>query len=189
MTGLFSGRPSVSPVFKVLHLLVPKSAVPLTLEWGDRTEIVEATLGSPNAVTVTPPMSEPAEARQPSVTEITVPLRALAWARSGDKGNNANIGVIARRPEFMAILRDQVTCARVSDLFRHYLQGPVQRWELPGQHAINLLLNAVLGGTGGTSTLRYDPQGKSYAAMLLAMPVRVPEQWDRDGWLDGSLSS
>ena len=118
-----------------------------------------------------------------------MPLRALAWARSGDKGDKANIGVIARRPEFLSILRDQVTCARVAQLFAHYLQGPVQRWELPGQNAINLLLDAVLGGTGGTSTLRYDPQGKSYAAMLLAMPVRVPAQWDRDGWLDGSASS
>jgi hypothetical protein len=183
MTGMFSGRPSVSPVFKVLHLLVPKSAVPLTLEWGDRSEPAEVALGSTKAVTETPLMSEGAESRQPSVTEITVPLRVLAWARSGDKGNKANIGVIARRPEFMVILREQVTAARVADLFRHYLEGPVQRWELPGQHAINLMLDAVLGGTGGTSTLRYDPQGKSYAAMLLAMPVSVPEQWDRDGWL------
>ena len=189
MTGLFSGRPSVSPVFKVLHLLVPKSDVPLMLDWGDRSQPLDVALGSSDAVIATPPMSEPEAAGPPSSTEITVPLRALAWARSGDKGDKANIGVIARRPEFLSILRDQVTCARVAQLFAHYLQGPVQRWELPGQNAINLLLDAVLGGTGGTSTLRYDPQGKSYAAMLLAMPVRVPAQWDRDGWLDGSASS
>jgi len=188
MTGLFAGRPSVSPVFKVLHLLVPKSAVPLTLEWGDRRQAVEVAPGSPHAVTMTPTLPEPAQPRRPSATEITVPLRAIAWARSGDKGNKANLGVIARRPEFMPVLRDQVTCARVAEVFRHYLQGSVLRWELPGQYAVNLLLDAVLGGTGGTSTLRYDPQGKSYAAMLLAIPVQVPSQWDRDGWLAGSPS-
>ena len=57
------------------------------------------------------------------------------------------------------------------------------RGGLPGQHAINLLLDAVLGGAGGTSTLRYDPQGKSYAAMLLAMSVSVPSSWDHQGLL------
>jgi hypothetical protein len=117
-----------------------------------------------------------------------VPLRAIAWARSGDKGDRANIGVIARRPEFMDILRNQVTIARVATMFSHYLKGPLRRWELGGQNAINILMDAVLGGSGGTSTLRYDPQGKSFAAMLLAMPVTVPASWDHDGLLGTSVS-
>jgi hypothetical protein len=101
-----------------------------------------------------------------------VPLRRIAWARSGDKGNDANIGLIARRPELVAVLREQVTAARVAELFRP--GGEVRRWELPGLHAMNILIGDVLGGKGGTSSLRYDPQGKSYGATLLDLQVDVP---------------
>lgn len=191
MTGFFAGRPSVAPVYKVLHLLVPRAQVPLTLDWGDRSSsAVQVTSGRDDAITATPPMPEPpvplSSSSSPAADQIEVPLRALAWARSGDKGDKANLGVLARRPEFVAVLREQLTCARVAERFRLYHPGTVQRWELPGQYAINILIDAVLGGTGGTSTLRYDPQGKSFAAMLLAMPMRVPAQWARDGWLGGS---
>jgi len=182
LTGLFAGRARVAPVYKVLHLLVSKSKVPLRIEMGGTILPAEVLLGSPDAVIATPQMAEPT-ATPPGEDTVIVPLRSIAWARSGDKGDKANIGVIARRPEFVTILREQVTCARVTEMFRHYLKGPVRRWELPGQNAINLLLDAVLGGAGGTSTLRYDPQGKSYAAMLLAMSVSVPSSWDHQGLL------
>ena len=182
LSGLFAGRARVAPVYKVLHLLVPKSKVPLTIDMGGKAHPAEVFAGVPGAATETPQMAEPAAASDPHDT-VVVPLIAIAWARSGDKGDKANIGVIARRPEFAAVLREQVTCARVAHLFRHYLKGPVRRWELPGQNAINILMDAVLGGTGGTSTLRYDPQGKSFAAMLLAMSVRVPANWSHDGLL------
>ena len=182
LTGLFAGRARVSPVYKVLHLLVSKSKVPLKIEMGDTALAAEVFFGSHDAVIATPQMAEP-PAPWENEDCMVVPLRAIAWARSGDKGDKANIGVIARRPEFVAVLREQVTCARVTEMFRHYLKGPVHRWELPGQNAINLLLDAVLGGAGGTSTLRYDPQGKSYAAMLLAMSVCVPSSWDHQGLL------
>jgi hypothetical protein len=105
---------------------------------------------------------------------VTVPLRRIAYARSGDKGNDANIGVIARRPELVPIIRDQVTAARVAEVFDGRLQGEVTRWELPGLDAINILLRDVLGGRGGVSSLRMDPQGKSYGAILLELPVTVP---------------
>jgi hypothetical protein len=179
MTGLFAGRARVAPVYKVLHLLVPKGFVPLTINFGDGTTSATVFLGSSAEVPATPQMKEPAFT--PSNESFVVPLRAIAWARSGDKGDKANIGVLARRPEFMPILREQVTCERVTELFHHYLKGSVRRWEMPGLNAINILMDSVLGGTGGTSTLRYDPQGKSYAAMLLAMPVRIPARWDHDG--------
>jgi hypothetical protein len=188
LTGLFAGRARVAPVYKVLHLLVSKSLVPLKIELGRSTLDAEVFLGSQDAVVATPQMAEPPATRQ-NKDSVIVPLRTIAWARSGDKGDKANIGVIARRPEFVAILREQVTCARVTEMFRHYLKGPVHRWELPGQNAINLLLDAVLGGAGGTSTLRYDPQGKSYAAMLLAMPVYVPATWDHLGLLGSEAAA
>lgn len=187
LTGLFAGRPRVAPVFRIYHLLVPKSDVPLTIDMGDQTLSAPVAGGSADALVETPTMPEP-ELRSGSYG-IVVPLRAIAWARSGDKGDRANIGVIARRPEFMDILREQVTCARVSQLFGHYLKGAVRRWEMPGQNAINILMDAVLGGSGGTSTLRYDPQGKSFAAMLLALPVTVPEAWDHDGLIRTAGSS
>lgn len=183
LTGLFAGRARVAPAYKVLHLLVPKSAVPLTIEFEREHQPADVHLGSEEAVTSTPELTEPPLSSGPA-DGIVVPLRAIAWARSGDKGDKANIGVLARRPEFLPVLRDQVTVARVTEMFRHYLKGSVRRWELPGQNAINILMDAVLGGTGGTSTLRYDPQGKSFAAMLLAMSVRVPASWDHDGLLN-----
>lgn len=181
LTGLFAGRPRVAPVLRIYHLLVPKTDVPLTIEMDGSVVFAPVFAGMTDAMTQTPQMSEPDRGTMPD--GIVVPLRSIAWARSGDKGDRANIGVIARRPEFMEILREQVTCERVTAMFSHYLNGPVRRWELGGQNAINILMDAVLGGSGGTSTLRYDPQGKSFAAMLLAMPVVVPSQWDHDGLL------
>lgn len=105
---------------------------------------------------------------------MSVPLRRIAYGRSGDKGNDASIGVIARRPELAETIRDQVTAARVAELFGRWLDGSVRRYELPGLGAINIVPADVLGGSGGTSSLRFDPQGKTYAAILLDMPVEVP---------------
>lgn len=104
---------------------------------------------------------------------MTVPLRTIAWGRSGDKGNDANIGLIARRPELLPTLLQQVTAARVTEIFRRWGAGPVLRFALPEMHAINIVLRDVLGGRGGTSSLRYDPQGKTFAAILLDMPVAI----------------
>jgi hypothetical protein len=79
---------------------------------------------------------------------------------------------MARRPEFLPIIHAQVSTARVAERFSP--NGAVTRWELPGIDAVNYVLDAVLGGSGGTSSLRFDPQGKSYGAMLLALDVQVP---------------
>jgi hypothetical protein len=114
---------------------------------------------------------------------FSVPLRRLAYARSGDKGNAANIGVIARRPEFAPVIAEQLTARRVAALFAHVNDGPVRRWALPGLSALNFTLASALGGKGGTSTLRYDPQGKSFASMLLEAPIVVPGAWDANGLL------
>jgi hypothetical protein len=183
MTGVFAGRPRPAPVIRVIHLLVEKDSTPVQLRIGGEVVPSQISAGDPDARTRTPPLAEPSH-RNCHVSGITVPLRRLAYARSGDKGNLANIGLIARRPEFVAVIREQVTAERVSSFFRHYIAGDgVTRWELPGLWAINIVIPAVLGGAGGTSTLRYDPQGKSYAAMLLTLPVTVPSEWDHEGLL------
>jgi Acyclic terpene utilisation family protein AtuA len=173
MTGVFAGRPRVAPAIAVHHLLADKSSTPVVVLLDDDDAFaVEIPQGSPDTVISTPVLDEQA----PGDIGEEVPLLRIATGRSGDKGNLANVGLIARRPELAAVIEEQVTAERVAAFFAHVLRGPVRRWALPGLGAINIVLDEVLGGIGGTSTLRYDPQGKSYAAMLLTMPVRVPEE-------------
>jgi len=171
-TGLFGGRPSPSPVVRLFSFLVDRSQVPVLVSLGDREFAVPVAPGQ--AFAPAPPSELPA--MPAPVDAIEVPLVALAWTRSGDKGNHANIGLIARRAEFVPVLRRELTAERVASCFSHYLQGPVTRWELPGLHAFNFLLEDVLGG-GGIASLRYDPQAKTYGQMLLDLPVRVPRAW------------
>ena len=176
MTGIMAGRPKPQPVLRLVHLLVPKTDVPVRVVLdGERSDV--AVVPGDGPATGTPTLPEEAPAASAGGTRV--PLRRIAWARSGDKGNDANIGLIPRRPEFAEILIEQVTAARVAELFAP--GGEVRRWELPGLHAINILLGDVLGGAGGTSSLRYDPQGKSYGATLLDLEVDVPADMLSDG--------
>ena len=103
---------------------------------------------------------------------------ALAYGRSGDKGNNANIGIFARRPEYEPILDAEVTEEAVAKYFAHRIQGKVTRWRLPGINGFNFLLRQALGG-GGMASLKADPLAKAFAQMLLDMPVRVPAEMVR----------
>jgi hypothetical protein len=180
MTGVFAGRPRVAPVFRVYHLLADKASTPVTVRLGDAVSQVAVAPGTPDAEIATPHLSDaPVNGAQPPDV-VSVPLRRLAYGRSGDKGDKANVGLMARRPEYAPLIRDQVTAERVASFFAHYEPKSVRRWELPGLGAVNFLIDGVLGGSGGTSTLRYDPQGKSYAAMLLTLPVNVPSSWNLD---------
>jgi hypothetical protein len=179
MTGIFGGRPRIAEALSLFAFLIDKEGVPATTECDGKRLVVPASAAAPGdeAAATAPPRLVPARpSAAPPVSDAVelVPLRRLAWGRSGDKGNHANIGLIARRPEYVPILRDQVTVERVAEFFDYLLEGSVERWELPGLHAFNFLLHDVLGGHGGTSSLRYDPQGKSYAAMLLQLPLAVP---------------
>jgi hypothetical protein len=104
----------------------------------------------------------------------TVPmqLRYLAHARSGDKGNTANVGLIALEPEWYDVLVKQVTVARVRRHFKG-MATDVERFELPNLHALNFLLHDALDG-GGTISLKTDAQGKVYSTALLRMEIPVP---------------
>jgi hypothetical protein len=101
-----------------------------------------------------------------------VPLIELAHARSGDKGNTCNIGLIARKPEYYPILVEQVTAERVKAHFQGVCLGQVERFELPNLHALNFLLHESLDG-GGMISLRADPQGKTYSTALLRMEIEI----------------
>jgi len=105
----------------------------------------------------------------------SVQLLTLAHARSGDKGSHANIGLIAKQPEYYEILKREVTAERVADHFSELCEGEVSRYELPNLNSFNFLLREALDG-GGTVTLRIDAQGKTYSAALLRMMIDVTDQ-------------
>src|SRR5205807_2019553 len=104
----------------------------------------------------------------------SVPLLKLAHARSGDKGDTANVGLIALKPEYYPILVEQVTAQRVKDHFKGICFGEVERFEVPNLGALNFLLHQSLDG-GGTLSLKTDAQGKTYSSALLRMEVDVDE--------------
>jgi hypothetical protein len=106
---------------------------------------------------------------------MKAPLARLAHARSGDKGDIANIGVIAWRPEHYRILVREVTAERVLRFFSDHVKGPVERYELPNLGALNFVLHRALGG-GGTVSLRTDAQGKTLASALLGMEIELDER-------------
>lgn len=101
-----------------------------------------------------------------------VELRVLAHARSGDKGDTANVGLIARRAADYPVLVREVTAARVARHFKGMITGPVERFELPNLRALNFLLHGALDG-GGTISLKTDAQGKVFSTALLRMHVRA----------------
>jgi len=102
-------------------------------------------------------------------------LYRLAHARSGDKGDTVNIGVIARRPEFYGLLRAHLTAERVRSHFGGLVHGEVERFELPNLHALNFLLHGALDG-GGTVSLMTDAQGKTFSTALLRMRLALPTE-------------
>ncbi len=103
---------------------------------------------------------------------MPVPLSHIAHTRSGDKGDTANIGVIAYHAADYPTLVREVTAERVKAWFGDRVKGPVERFELPNIGALNFLLHEALGG-GGTVTLRVDAQGKTFGAALLDLPIHV----------------
>ena len=105
---------------------------------------------------------------------MRVRLLDIAHARSGDKGDTANVGVIALQPRWYEVLDQFVTRKRVADHFRGMIEGEVERYELPNLNALNFLLHGALDG-GGTLSLKTDAQGKVFSTALLRMVIDVPD--------------
>src|SRR5438128_2698482 len=108
-----------------------------------------------------------------------VQLLKLAHARSGDKGDTANVGLIAYKPEYYSLLTEQVTAERVKEHFKGICFGEVERFEVPNLHALNFLLHESLDG-GGTLSLKTDAQGKTYSAALLRMEIEIDDELARE---------
>jgi hypothetical protein len=174
LTGIVGGRPTVYPVIRLFSFLIDKSACELSIELnGERFPVA-----LPNTSTLdTHEMPEDLQPPRPEgEADVSVPLIRLAVARSGDKGDHGNIGVMARRPEYLPWIAEALTSDAVVEWMRHALDpltGRVGRWYLPGTQSLNFLLENALGG-GGVASLRIDPQGKAFAQQLLELPVPVP---------------
>ena len=174
LTGIVGGRPTVYPVIRLLSFLVDKSACALEVEiGGERQPVTLPQVDAFNPERLHAPAALPVPMGE---ADASVPLIRLAVARSGDKGNHSNIGVMARQPEYLAWIAAALTPEAVAKWMAHTLdaeQGRVSRWYLPGSHSLNFLLENALGG-GGVASLRIDPQGKAFAQQLLEFPVPVP---------------
>ncbi|HEY6234238.1 MAG TPA: acyclic terpene utilization AtuA family protein, partial [Candidatus Elarobacter sp.] len=192
-TGLIGGRPKATPVIRLFSFLIDKRVIetrveldgePLPGECAPEDEHANAPRDA--VVAQRSPGGAPFDKLRPQpdnhvrVTEgaeqTEVPLRAIAWGRSGDKGDSCNIGIIARHPAFVAPIAEQFSAERVAARFAYVARGPVVRYALPGFDAFNFVLENALGG-GGIASLRYDPQGKTFAQILLDEPVLVPAAW------------
>ncbi|MES3039586.1 MAG: acyclic terpene utilization AtuA family protein [Pseudomonadota bacterium] len=174
LTGYFGGRPSVQPVVQLWSCKVPKRDVAITVDFeGVRTPVVvvEGAPFDPAALTPQPA----GETWTPGADAVNVPLIKLAIARSGDKGDHGNVGVMARDPAYLPYIRTALSEQRVAGYFAHLIaaNGSVSRWELPGSNSFNFLVRYALGG-GGIASLRTDPQGKCFAQMLLDIDIPVP---------------
>ena len=175
LTGIVGGRPTVYPVIRLFSFLIDKDSCELAVEIdGQRQSVTLPTLDhfDPSALADGLPV---AAATGPA--QASVPLVKLAVARSGDKGNHSNIGVMARKAEYLPWIAEALSEGAVAEWMQHVLDpqlGRVSRWHLPGTHSLNFLLENALGG-GGVASLRIDPQGKAFAQQLLEFPVAVPQ--------------
>ncbi|MDC5580029.1 DUF1446 domain-containing protein [Acinetobacter baumannii] len=173
LAGIVGGRPKASPVIKLFSFLIDKNQLNIEIDFGGKRYPVEIPQGVSTEQLLTLTAGENAVYQG---DEIEVPLIEIAHARSGDKGNHSNIGVIARKADYLPWIRAALTEQSVASYMQHVLdaeKGRVIRYELPGLNALNFMLENALGG-GGVASLRIDPQGKAFAQQLLDMPVKVP---------------
>ncbi|CAM5777863.1 acyclic terpene utilization AtuA family protein [Rhizobacter fulvus] len=174
ITGFTGGRPKVQPVVRLFSCLVPKSQLGVSIDMGAQKVTAPQLAGKPFDLEALPAVGGPLPPPDAFARGTrSVPLVQLAWGRSGDKGDAANIGIIARRPEFLPYIRAAITEEAVAHWFAHLVLGKVQRYDLPGTQSLNFMLHEALGG-GGIASVRMDSQGKAYAQMLLDHPVPVP---------------
>ncbi|MGQ7862107.1 acyclic terpene utilization AtuA family protein [Pseudomonas sp. 32A] len=173
LTGIVGGRPTVYPLIRLFSFLIDKSACQLQVDFIGERHACELPGTEPlntSIALIDPPKPQ-------GRADANVPLVKLAVARSGDKGNHSNIGVIAREPEYLPWIAEALTPEVIVDWMSHVLDpihGRVERWYLPGSHSLNFLLENALGG-GGIASLRIDPQGKAFAQQLLEIPIAVPQ--------------
>jgi hypothetical protein len=172
-TGILSGRPKPTPVVRLFTFFIDKAALgaPKVQLGDDAPFAVDVPVQGGYAAPATAARAPEASAPDDAATEVT--LRSLAVARSGDKGNSSNIAIIARDPKYVELIRRAVTPEKMAAHFEGLVHGKVTRYEAPGLHAFNFLLEDALGG-GGMASRRIDSQGKAFGQMALEMKIKVP---------------
>lgn len=174
LCGFAGARPKPSPVVRLFSMLVPKAKATVQLHLNQKTLDHDVDVSDI-------PLSAPAVESIPQAEDdndsVIVCLETLAFGRSGDKGNKANIGIIARHRDFIPYIAKVLSEDFVRANFAHFLERDVatsvERFYMPGCGAFNFLLHDVLGG-GGVASLRNDNQGKGYAQLLLASDIAIP---------------
>ena len=177
--GVQPGLPTPSGVVKCFTFLLDKRALPLpSLRIGEGVHPCPSPEAGARPLVAAPADSvcTSAAADEEGGPHEVMTLENLVVGRSGDKGDYANIGVVARRPEYLPFLERTLTPAFVRSCFERDCKGEVERFSLPGTGAFNFLLHETLGG-GGTSSLHSDALAKTYASRLLAMRVTAPSAW------------
>ena len=172
--ALGGGRADIKPVIRLFSFLLGKERIEINVELdGHSTTLAQgAEVGAPwhpHAQAAIQFNSSPLAKHKTT----SVPLIRIAHGRSGDKGDDSNIGIIARSPEIWQWLRENLTSEQVATHMTHLVKGQVERYELPGIMALNFVLHRALGG-GGMASLQSDPLGKCYAQLLLDMPITIP---------------
>tara|TARA_X000001036_G_scaffold259312_1_gene241079 strand:+ start:3325 stop:5124 length:1800 start_codon:yes stop_codon:yes gene_type:complete len=167
------GRPSVSPCIKLFSFLMDKKLVDVSVNIDDKLTTVD--IDDNNKTRPIKGATKLAlDSRNIDDSYKKVELIDLAYVRSGDKGDHANIGVIAREPEFLRYIKKSLTIEVLKKHFSHVLKGSIECWEVPGIYGLNFLLKHSLGG-GGMASLNIDPQGKAYAQQIIDLEISVPE--------------
>lgn len=165
-------RAEPSQVVRLFSFLWPAGDVGVRTVVDETSVEIPPPVGAPEAPTAPPPA---ASSRADAQIAGEVPLIRLAWARSGDKGDISNVGVIVRSPAALEVLRRELTPERVKAYLAHVVDGEVLRYDLPGIGGFNFVMDRALGG-GGMVSLRMDPLGKGMAQLLLDMPIPVPAE-------------
>ncbi|MFW9077694.1 acyclic terpene utilization AtuA family protein [Pseudomonas sp. P2757] len=175
LTGIVGGRPTVYPLIRLFSFLIDKSACTLHIDFaGQRHSCTLPVLTTLDSANLPLPHDPP---KPDGRADASVALVKLAVARSGDKGNHSNIGLLPRRPEYLPWIAEALTPEVMVEWMSHVLDpihGRVERWYLPGTNSLNFLLENALGG-GGVASLRIDPQGKAFAQQLLEIQIPVPQ--------------
>ncbi|SMH51863.1 Protein of unknown function [Mesorhizobium australicum] len=183
ITGFAGGRPEPQPIVRLFSFLAPKADIRVAYEFDGKTREIAPHL--PNDVQGDVPPEASGEIPSGGGKLATVPLVALAHGRSGDKGDIGNIGVLARKAEYLPWIRRSATPEAVGRYFAHFVKDKVERFEWPGLNGLNFMLHEGLAG-GGIASLRHDPQGKALAQIFMDFPVEVPADWlAKGGALDG----
>lgn len=176
--SLSAGRPSVSPRVRLFSYRVPRESVAVELLLDGQPLTYAAPVVETASAHKSPSLSPAAAAAGTAMSGpvTTVRLLDIAHGRSGDKADTSNIGIIARKPEWLDVLRGALTETAIRQQLGHYVKGPIRIFEVPGIGAFNVVAEQALDG-GGLSSLRADPLGKAMAQILLQMPISVPAKW------------